>query len=61
MIIMYTFEVLIFNYFIIFIDSKHKEQKIIKDAKKSSDRESKQLLLCGTPVSVLYFLFFFIC
>lgn len=29
-------------------DSKHKEQKIIKDAKKS-DRESKQLLLCGTP------------
>ncbi|XP_022161085.1 PHD finger protein 20-like protein 1 [Myzus persicae] len=30
-------------------DSKHKEQKIIKDAKKSSDRESKQLLLCGTP------------
>lgn len=30
-------------------DSKHKEQKIIKDIKKSSDRESKQLLLCGTP------------
>jgi len=29
----------------------------MKDAKKSSDRESKQLLLCGTPVSIIYFLF----
>jgi len=30
-------------------DSKNKEQKVMKDAKKSSDRESKQLILCGTP------------
>ncbi|KAL5235731.1 hypothetical protein ACI65C_003141 [Semiaphis heraclei] len=36
-------------------DSKHKEQKIIKDAKKSSDRESKQLLLCGTPSNEQHF------
>jgi len=44
----------------LFIDSKNKEQKI-KDTKKSSDRESKQVLLSGSPVSIIYFLFYFIC
>lgn len=39
----------------LFIDSKLKEQKTVKDSKKTSDRESKQqLLLNNTPVSIYY-------
>lgn len=45
---------------VLFIDSKLKEQKIIKDSKKLADRESKQLLLNNPLVSIICFYFQYI-
>lgn len=42
------------DYIVLFIDSKLKEQKAIKDIKKSSDRETKQLSSSSTFVSIIF-------